>query len=177
MNENVKEFRRIANELCDLYERKNADYGNAFGEVFKEIGIISALTRISDKVFRLKRMALGNETMVKDETVFDTLADLAAYSIMTIIELEREIPMEDEDAGVRCDAEYAEEPKEKEGGCRVMGYLHDKGKRKSKTRREHDRFCPTCRHLKDGECEALASGMPCVWTLDNSKIKPFKKNN
>ena len=43
----------ICAELNDIYHRKNADYGDSFGETFRKLGIISAVTRITDKVNRL----------------------------------------------------------------------------------------------------------------------------
>ena len=49
----VKKFEEIANELTSLYEKKNACYGDSFGQTFEKLGIISAVTRISDKFNRL----------------------------------------------------------------------------------------------------------------------------
>lgn len=83
----TKKFRELANSLADLYERKNADYGDSFGKTFADLGIISAVTRISDKYNRICQLAKGNERKVKDEAIEDTLKDLASYCIMTLIEL------------------------------------------------------------------------------------------
>lgn len=81
------------NEICKnlnaLYKSKNNDYGDSFGETFKKLGVISAITRITDKVNRLQSIAT-KEQLVNDESIKDTLMDLANYSIMTIIELEGE---------------------------------------------------------------------------------------
>lgn len=51
--DNVKKFRKIAEEVGNLYEKKNAAYGNSFGETYQKLGIVSAVTRISDKYNRL----------------------------------------------------------------------------------------------------------------------------
>lgn len=83
----TKRFRQISGQLADLYEKKNADYGDSFGETFGKLGIISAITRITDKYNRLCRLST-NERKVQDESLEDTLRDLACYSIMTLIELE-----------------------------------------------------------------------------------------
>lgn len=81
----------LCNELNDTYNKKNHDYGDSFGETFKKLGIISAVTRISDKYNRLVSLCTlpEEERMVKDETISDTLLDMANYCIMTEIELRR----------------------------------------------------------------------------------------
>lgn len=80
--------KKILNEIHDTYKRKNADYGNSFGEQFIEYGLLSAVIRLDDKMRRLKQL-LKNEAQVKDESIRDTLLDLANYAIMTIMELDK----------------------------------------------------------------------------------------
>ena len=82
----------ITNELHEIYKAKNKDYGNAFSDTYKKLGIISATTRISDKTNRLISLSTKSqeEQKVKDETIKDTLMDLANYAIMTIMELEKD---------------------------------------------------------------------------------------
>ena len=86
---NFEKHKQICEKLNEIYQAKNRDYGNSFGEMCKKLGIISAITRIGDKYNRL--VSLGtkpeSERRVKDETIKDTLMDLANYAIMTIIEL------------------------------------------------------------------------------------------
>ncbi len=77
----------ICVHLNEIYRRKNADYGDSFGETFRKLGIISAVTRITDKVNRLQSLCV-HKAQVHDESVRDTLLDLANYSIMSVIELE-----------------------------------------------------------------------------------------
>ncbi len=85
---------RITKELNAIYVAKNSDYGDAFGETYKKLGIISAVTRITDKVNRLQSLAVKSEEerMVKDESILDTLLDLTNYSLMTLIEMGYEPP-------------------------------------------------------------------------------------
>ena len=78
----------ICAELNGIYQRKNADYGDSFGETIRKLGIISAITRITDKVNRLQSLCV-RAARVSDESVRDTLLDLANYAIMSVIELER----------------------------------------------------------------------------------------
>lgn len=88
----VEKHREICNHLNKIYEQKNSDYGNSFGETFEKLGIISAVTRLSDKYNRICSLATKSETerQVKDENIRDTLIDLANYAIMTIIEMDNE---------------------------------------------------------------------------------------
>ena len=75
-------------ELNAIYKAKNQDYGNSFGESVKEWGLIAAIIRMDDKMRRLKTL-ITSERQV-DETIRDTLLDLANYSIMAIMEGEDE---------------------------------------------------------------------------------------
>ncbi|MHB1154513.1 MAG: DUF1599 domain-containing protein [Eubacteriales bacterium] len=78
-------------EIClllnDIYRKKNHDYGDSFGLTYRKLGIISAITRITDKVNRLQTLVVDN-AQVQDESIRDTLFDLANYAIMTVIEME-----------------------------------------------------------------------------------------
>lgn len=84
----IEKHKDICKELNDIYKCKNNDYGDSFGDTFKKLGIISAVTRITDKNNRLMSLSTNTEMMVKDESIKDTLLDLANYAIMTVIELE-----------------------------------------------------------------------------------------
>lgn len=86
--DNVKKFKEIANSLGELYEQKNKCYNNSFGDTYKKLGIISAVTRISDKYNRLCNLAVNPDIDNLGESIEDTLKDLASYAIMTLIELD-----------------------------------------------------------------------------------------
>lgn len=86
----TEHFRKVAEELGNLYEAKNRAYGNSFGDTFQKLGIISAVTRISDKYNRLCNLAKNPDIDNLGESLDDTLRDLASYCIMTIIELNKE---------------------------------------------------------------------------------------
>lgn len=83
----VKQFKEIADSLSVLYAKKNEDYGDSFGKTFEELGIISAVTRMSDKMNRIKSLAIKGSNNF--ESIEDTLRDLASYSIMTLVEIDR----------------------------------------------------------------------------------------
>lgn len=75
---------KICSDLTALYERKNHDYGDSFGKGFKEYGMTMPCIRLEDKLNRLKSL-LKSDAQV-DESIDDTLMDLANYAIMTLIE-------------------------------------------------------------------------------------------
>lgn len=89
--EKVEQHSIIAQKLTELYERKNADYGDSFGKSYAEYGLAMPCIRLEDKLNRLKNLSLrGSKQRVNDESIRDTLMDLANYAIMTIIEIDRE---------------------------------------------------------------------------------------
>ena len=81
----------ICQKLNQVYKAKNHDYGDSFGDTYKKLGIISAVTRLSDKMNRIISLAVSHDAQVKDEKIEDTLLDMANYAIMTLIELGYEV--------------------------------------------------------------------------------------
>ena len=88
----VQMHKELCEKLNNIYAEKNHDYGNSFGETFDKLGIISAVTRISDKYNRLVSLCMKSEEerKVKDESITDTLLDMANYCIMTVIEMHKD---------------------------------------------------------------------------------------
>lgn len=89
-------FKEITDEMSALYERKNHDYGNSFSETYSKLGIVSAATRMLDKMNRIVSLVTKDKHEVKDESLRDTLIDLANYAVMTIMELDGEKPSAEE---------------------------------------------------------------------------------
>lgn len=81
-------FEEIALSLSDLYSKKNPVYGNSFERSLKKYGKISGLTRISDKFNRLEKIITSPDIETNDESLEDTLLDLASYCIMMKMALE-----------------------------------------------------------------------------------------
>ena len=79
----IQMHKNLCNELNETYIKKNHDYGDSFSETFNKLGIISAVTRISDKYNRLVSLCMlpDEERKVKDESIEDTLLDMANYCI------------------------------------------------------------------------------------------------
>lgn len=93
----VQRHREISAYLSNLYETKNKDYGDSFAKSFDEYGMTMSCIRLEDKLNRLKALTVKNQSQqVKDESIEDTLMDLANYTlmdlanyaIMTVIELQ-----------------------------------------------------------------------------------------
>ena len=75
----------ICKELNEIFKRKNSDYGDAFARLREEYpGAI--LFFIEVKFFRLKTLLSGEKIQVEDESIENTLFDLANYCIMEGIE-------------------------------------------------------------------------------------------
>lgn len=83
-----KRHELICHKLNDLYQRKNSDYGDAFARSFNTFGLTMSAIRLQDKVSRLTSLATSKNQQIKDESIRDTLMDIANYAIMTIIEME-----------------------------------------------------------------------------------------
>lgn len=86
----MDEHMTICSKLNEIYSAKNQDYGDSFGETFQKLGLISAVTRITDKCNRLQSLSVSKEIKVEDERLEDTLMDMANYCIMTLIELQNQ---------------------------------------------------------------------------------------
>ena len=84
----VEHHAKLCKELNDLYARKNADYGDSFGKSFEEEGLAMARIRLGDKFNRFKTLSRSVERKVLDESIRDTLIDLANYALMTVLEME-----------------------------------------------------------------------------------------
>ncbi|WMU08007.1 hypothetical protein vBCtySFA88_00075 [Clostridium phage vB_CtyS-FA88] len=86
----VDRFKNIVATMTKIFEAKNADYGNSFGKLFEEYGTTSLLIRLEDKLNRLKTLANKDfTTKVRDESITDTLLDLANYAILGKIALDK----------------------------------------------------------------------------------------
>ena len=78
----------ICGELNALYVKKNHDYGDSFHKTYEEEGMAMPRIRLGDKLNRFKILSRGEKQEVNDESLRDTLMDLANYAVMTIVEME-----------------------------------------------------------------------------------------
>lgn len=83
----------IHKEICEkihkLYKAKNADYGDSFAKVRKKYPD-TFFVHANEKLERAETLFEGKEQQVKDESIEDTLFDLANYCIMELVERKAE---------------------------------------------------------------------------------------
>ena len=85
--EKIEKFKKITTEMAELYAKKNSNYGDSFGKLCEDLGLIAGLVPLHNKLDRLTNLIKGN---VNDfESIRDTFIDLANYAIMNLIEFER----------------------------------------------------------------------------------------
>lgn len=81
-------FREITDYMYQIYEKKNADYGDSFSKTYDEFGLTASAIRINDKTERFKKL-IKQDAQVKDESIKDTLLDLANYAVLTLMEMSK----------------------------------------------------------------------------------------
>ena len=91
-----RDIERVLREMLGTFEEKNALYGNSFEESLREWGALVGVSRIGDKMRRLKSlwMSSGCDSGVFvssggcGESVRDTLLDMANYCVMMIVAMD-----------------------------------------------------------------------------------------
>ena len=68
--------------------REKIAHGDSFHQTFTEEGMAMSRIRLGDKLARFKSLTKSGVQEVKDESIRDTLIDLANYAIMTVLELD-----------------------------------------------------------------------------------------
>ena len=89
-SDNVQIHEKVCQELNETYEKKNADYGNSFENSLDKHGLIAGIVRMDDKMSRLISLNSKKEQQVMDESLRDTLMDLANYAIMSVMWLDEQ---------------------------------------------------------------------------------------
>lgn len=85
----VVALRDQQNKMLNLMAKKNADYGNAFNKGCDKLGYRYGLARMYDKANRLIHLIEDdfqgcNKPNVENESMFDTIQDLANYCSMLL---------------------------------------------------------------------------------------------
>ncbi len=83
----IEKHKNICRKLNETYELKNNDYGDSFAKLREEYPN-AILIRLGDKYGRLKTLMGGTVQKVSDESIRDTLLDLANYCIMEVVEMD-----------------------------------------------------------------------------------------
>ncbi|MFW5513436.1 MAG: nucleotide modification associated domain-containing protein [Prevotella sp.] len=80
-------FESVLDEMKELHAKKDKDYGSAFHKSFEEFGVTAGVVRLNDKMERVKSLVKNGKAEVKDESLMDTLKDMASYAVMLYVEL------------------------------------------------------------------------------------------
>jgi len=98
-------FNKVIEELALIHDRKGHDYGGDDPlSGFRDFGWRGIVIRIGDKYHRLKNFVLreirdGKASLqVPDETIRDTIQDLAAYAILALILLDETQPGKEQES-------------------------------------------------------------------------------
>ena len=75
-------FESVLKQMLETYKAKNNDYGNSVQDTYDKFGDISFLTRINDKINRLNTLCVKGNQQVLDESINDTILDLANYAVL-----------------------------------------------------------------------------------------------
>lgn len=81
--ENNTTFAEICKDMIKVHAEKNHDYGDSFGQTMNEYGLLCLAIRLTDKLSRFKTL-INAEAQVKDESIIDTLKDMANYAVMGV---------------------------------------------------------------------------------------------
>ena len=88
-----EEFKRITEEMYEMFARKHMDYGLnniALGgdlkdEADKKFSLTGLCIRLTDKISRLKNLLSNGKNYVKGEGMEDTFIDIANYGIIGLL--------------------------------------------------------------------------------------------
>lgn len=81
-------FSEYTNHLADVLNQKNQAYGDSFTKSVDKYGLPVIGIRLSDKYNRIEHLITHHELKENDESLEDTLLDLAGYSILGLKYLE-----------------------------------------------------------------------------------------
>lgn len=84
----VEKFTEITSNMVKTYAAKNHDYGNSFEQSLDKFGLVASVVRLGDKMNRIESLT-KKEAQVKDESIKDTLLDMANYAIMTVMWMDK----------------------------------------------------------------------------------------
>ena len=75
-------FSEYTNHLANILNQKNLAYGDSFTKSVDKFGKTVIAVRLSDKFNRVCNLIKRGELKENDESLEDTLLDLAGYSIL-----------------------------------------------------------------------------------------------
>ena len=88
-----EEYKRISEEMYEMFARKHMDYGlnniSLGGDLKnsedKKFSLTGICIRLTDKISRLKNLLINGKNYVKGEGMEDTFIDIANYGIIGLL--------------------------------------------------------------------------------------------
>lgn len=87
-NQTKNPFKKYTDHLAETLQEKNKAYGDSFAKSVDDYGLKVIGIRLSDKYNRIKHLVNNSELKENDESLEDTLLDMAGYSILALKYLE-----------------------------------------------------------------------------------------
>lgn len=81
---NNNSFKKFTDHLAATLESKNKAYGDSFTKSVDTYGLSVIGVRLSDKYNRIEHLITHHELKENDESLEDTLPDMAGYSILAL---------------------------------------------------------------------------------------------
>ena len=81
-------FKDYTNHLAEILQEKNDAYGDSFSKSLDEDGLLVLKIRLGDKFNRISSLIKRGELKENDESLEDTLLDMAGYAILGLKYLE-----------------------------------------------------------------------------------------
>ena len=88
-----EEYKRISEEMYEVFARKHMDYGlnnialggDLTNDEDKKFSLTGLAIRLTDKISRLKNLLINGKNYVKGEGMEDTFIDIANYGIIGLL--------------------------------------------------------------------------------------------
>ena len=88
-----EEYKRISEEMYEMFARKHMDYGlnnialggDLTNDEDKKFSLTGLAIRLTDKISRLKNLLINGKNYVKGEGMEDTFIDIANYGIIGLL--------------------------------------------------------------------------------------------
>lgn len=83
----IAKAKAVSEQIIGTLERKNKDYGNSFSNLYERIGMPYAYGHMAEKLERV--WSLMNSRAHVNESLEDSLLDLAGYAILTLAHIRK----------------------------------------------------------------------------------------
>ena len=88
-----EEYKRISEEMYEMFARKHMDYGlnnialggNLGNQEDKKFSLTGLCIRLTDKISRLENLLINGKNFVEGESMEDTFIDIANYGIIGLL--------------------------------------------------------------------------------------------